>query len=281
MVGNKRVSIRETLRLSYNLFRNNVIFFAKLLSLIVALTIILVILDSGFLWSRGKLAANNLGLLFFMFVVFFLRLLLFDGVKQVVLKMHNNRHFELDDLYLEFEVYCKLIVFWLVLLLTLVVYLAAIGTGTALVSGLIYYFSDSFWISLLTGCFLALGFMIAAFYLYIRVYFTPYILVNANLELITAVKYSFLLTKGIEKKLFILHLSWQIIGFLFFTLWNWMAVEAVYIFNSIVGVFVVPTFFMIVFADIYLQLVEKSEAKFNQDLSFISLIYSRTLSFGE
>ncbi len=277
-MGNKRVSIRETLRLSYSLFRNNGIFFVKLLNLIVALTIILVILDSGFLWSRGKLAANNLGLLFFMGVVFLFRLLLFDGVKKVVLKMHNNSHFELDDLYLESEVYCKLIVFWLVLLLTVVIYLAAMGTGTALLSGLIYYFSANFWLSLFTGCLLGIGFITAAFYLYVRVYFTPYILVNANLELIAAVKYSFLLTKGVGKKLFLLHVSWKVINFFLFTLWNWLAVETVYIFNSLVGVFVVPTFFILVFADIYLQLVEESETEFSEDLSFISLIYRRVSS---
>ena len=212
----KTFSIRDALNSGWNNLEDNFKTFAGAMAIIAVVSVISFILNMGS--SFFEAVNNNLPLGFNILIALFsviillglniISMMLYYGVKKIAIKGHDEQDVKINDMFLNYQIVLKLLLFHLALAIVGTITLLLVGGFVAILATVLGIAFENPWlIGLLIVVVLSL-----TTYLFMRLFFITYFIVDDNIKLFQAVEYSLKITDGAAGKLFLLNVILVIIN---------------------------------------------------------------------
>lgn len=217
-MATKSFSIRDSLSTGWDNLENNFKIFAGAMAIITGVGLVSFFLNIG---SSVLNTFNNqlpLGLNIILSLVTFIALfglniismMLYYGVKKIAIKVYNSHEVEISDIFLNYKIILRLLLFHLILVIGGLLSFLIVGGFVALLATVLgVAFKRPILIALLIIVVLSL-----LIYIFMRLFFITYFIIDKNIKLVQAVKYSLKITDGVAGKLFLLNLILVIINFI-------------------------------------------------------------------
>ena len=212
----KTFSIRDALNLGWNNLEDNFKTFAGAMAIIAVVSVISFILNMGSSFFEAVNTNLPLGLniliALFSFVILLglniISMMLYYGVKKIAIKGHDEQDVKINDMFLNYQIVLKLLLFHLALAIVGTIALLLVGGFVAILATVLGIAFENPWlIGLLIVVVLSL-----ITYLFMRLFFITYFIVDDNIKLFQAVEYSLKITDGAAGKLFLLNVILVIIN---------------------------------------------------------------------
>lgn len=212
----KTFSIRDALNLGWNNLEDNFKTFAGAMAIIAVVSVISFILNMGSSFFEAVNTNLPLGLniliALFSFVILLglniISMMLYYGVKKIAIKGHDEQDVKINDMFLNYQIVLKLLLFHLALAIVGTITLLLVGGFVAILATVLGIAFENPWlIGLLIVVVLSL-----ITYLFMRLFFITYFIVDDNIKLFQAVEYSLKITDGAAGKLFLLNVILVIIN---------------------------------------------------------------------
>ena len=247
----KSFSIRNVLATGWNDLENNFSTFAGSMAIIMGISILSFLLNV----ASSFLEPVNFGLPFefdiiltiisflILFVLNIISMLLYYGVKKVAIRIVSKKEVKISNIFLDYSIILKLLLYHVLLIIAGGILFLIGGAFLAILAMIL---GAAFESPILVGSlFLVVGLLLV--YLLLRLIFITYFIVDNNLNLKQAIKYSLKITDGVVGKLFLLNVVLIIMDFIGV------------VFGLILGsIFITKPFSISTMAVVYRNLVKQS-----------------------
>ncbi|MBM7555492.1 hypothetical protein [Halanaerobacter jeridensis] len=213
----KTFSIREALDTGWNNLEGHFKTFAGAMAIILVVSLISFLLNLG-TSLIGTIDTNlamevNILISVLSFIILFglniISMILYYGVKKIALKAHRNKQeIKVSDIFLDYQIVLKLLLFHFIILIVGLLGLLIIGAFVVLLATILGMAYENV---VVVGA-LIIVVLLLVIYIVMRLFFTTYFIIDNNIKLFKAVECSWKITDGVVGKLFLLNVILMLIN---------------------------------------------------------------------
>ena len=202
-------SISKALSSGWDNLEDNFKVFAGAMAIIAVVGLISIFLNVGSsmfkTFNTDVPIGFNIIMSIITFIVLFglniISMMLYYGVKKIAIKVYDGEEIEISDMFLNYQVILRLLLFHLVLAIVGFLAFLIVGAFVALLATVLGMAFES---PILIGLLIVVV-LLLMIYVFMRLFFITYFIIDNNVKLIQAVKYSLKITDGVVGKLFLLN----------------------------------------------------------------------------